>query len=54
MLSKLYDMAYEDAMHDFEMRAQYMSAFESVPDAFEAFEMEDEFVDDFVPDPMFE
>jgi hypothetical protein len=54
LLSRLYDMAYEDAMHDFEMKSQYISAFESVPDAFESFEMEDEFVDDFVPDPMFE
>jgi hypothetical protein len=37
MLSNLYDIAYEDAKRDFEMRAQYISAFESVPDAFESF-----------------
>ena len=35
ILSRLYDMAYEDAMHDFEMKAEYIKAFESVPDAFE-------------------
>ena len=51
LLSRLYDIAYEDAKHDLEMREHYISAFESVPDAFE---MEDEFVDDFVPDPMFD
>jgi hypothetical protein len=35
LLSRLYDIAYEDAMHDLEMRSQYIKAFESVPDAFE-------------------
>ena len=37
MLSELYDMAYEDARRDFEMKAEYIRAFESVPDAFEEF-----------------
>ena len=37
MLSELYDMAYEDAMHDLEMRDEYIKAFESVPDAFDEF-----------------
>ena len=36
-LTRLYDMAYEDAMHDLEMKAEYIKAFESVPDAFDEF-----------------
>ena len=39
MLSKLYDIAYEDAMHDFEMKAEYIRVFESVPDAFDEFDI---------------
>ena len=35
MLTRLYDMAYEDAMHDLEMKAEYIKAFENAPDAFE-------------------
>jgi hypothetical protein len=40
MLSRLYDMAYEDARHDLEMQAEYIRAFESVPNAFDEFETE--------------
>lgn len=40
MLSELYDIAYEDARRDLEMKAEYIRAFESVPDAFDEFETE--------------